>query len=311
MTFLLAAGGAALGYAGVGGLTMATGGMLGLGLGSALGTSKAAGQAAQTQADAARESGALQKQMFEQQMKLQDPYRQAGLIGQNQLMTLLGLSGAQPSGGGGGGFLGGVSDAAAGAMAGPYVGGDVSSPDYGKYAKDFSMADYKADPGYAFRLSEGMKALSHKAGSRGGLVSGTTMKGMADYIGGSASQEYGNAFARYQAERAARLQPLGNLMSTGQAAASNQAAGAGNYATNAGNAITGAGAASAAGTLGAANTLANTLGATASAYQNQSNFNNWLAQNKIPAVSQPTYMTPQNMNFDPYSGVRQSTTGYI
>ena len=91
-----------MGYAGVGGLTMATGGMLGLGLGSALGTSKAAGQAAQTQADAARESGALQQQMFEQQMKLQDPYRQAGLIGQNQLMTLLGLSGAQPSGGGGG-----------------------------------------------------------------------------------------------------------------------------------------------------------------------------------------------------------------
>ena len=300
MTFLLAAGGAALGYAGVGGLTMATGGMLGLGLGSALGTSKAAGQAAQTQADAARESGALQKQMFDEQMRLQDPYRQAGLIGQTRLMTLLGLGGTQPSGGGGG-LIGGVGNALAGAAAGPYVGGDVSSPDYGKYAKDFSMADYKADPGYAFRLSEGMKALSHKAGSRGGLVSGTTMKGMADYIGGSASQEYGNAFARYQAERAARLQPLGNLMSSGQAAASNQAAGAGNYATNAGNAITGAGAATAAGTLGAANTLANTLGATASAYQNQSNFNNWLAQNKIPAVSQPSYMTPQNKMINPYA----------
>jgi hypothetical protein len=226
-------------------------------------------------------------------------------------MTLLGLGGQQPTGGAGGGLFGGVGNAVAGAAAGPYVGGDASSADYGKYAKDFSMADYQADPGYAFRLSEGMKALSHKAGSRGGLVSGTTMKGMQDYIQNSASQEYGNAFNRYQTNRANQLQPLGSLMSSGQAAASNQAAGAGNYATNAGNAITGAGAASAAGTLGAANTLANTLGATASAYQNQSNFNNWLAQNKIPAVSQPTYMTPQNMNFDPYSGVRQSTTGYI
>jgi hypothetical protein len=301
MTFLLAAGGAALGYAGVGGLTMATGGMLGLGLGSALGTSKAAGQAAQTQADAARESGALQKQMFDEQMRLQDPYRQAGLIGQNRLMTLLGLGGQPPAGGGGGGFLGGVGGALSNVTAGPYVGGDASSADYGKYGRDFSMADYEADPGYAFRLSEGMKQLAGDARRRGGAVSGTTMMGAQKYAQGLASQEYGNAFARYQAERAARLQSLGNLMSTGQAAASNQAAGAGNYATNAGNAITSAGAATAAGTLGAANTLANTLGSTASAYQNQSNFNNWLAQNKIPAVSQPSYMTPQNTMINPYA----------
>jgi len=88
------------------------------------------------------------------------------------------------------------------------------------------------------------------------------------------------------------------LMSSGQAAASNQAAGAGNYATNAGNAITGAGAASAAGTLGAANTLANTLGATASAYQNQSNFNNWLNRNQPSAA---TYGPSQYV--DPYSNI--------
>ena len=260
--------------------------------------SSGARSAASTQADAATRSGEVQKQMFDEQMKLQDPYRQAGLLGQNQLMTLLGLSGAQPSGGGGGGLFGGVGNAVAGAAAGPYVGGDVSSADYGKYAKDFSMADYKADPGYAFRLSEGMKALSHKAGSRGGLVSGTTMKGMADYIGGSASQEYGNAFARYQAERAARLQSLGNLMSTGQAAASNQAAGAGNYAVNAGNAITSAGNAIGAGQLGAANTLASGLGTAASAYQNQTNFSNWLNRNQPSAA---TYGPSQSV--DIYSNV--------
>jgi hypothetical protein len=303
MTFLLAAGGAALGYAGVGGLTMATGGMLGLGLGSALGTSKAAGQAAQTQADAATQAAAvqaqssdkalaLQEKLYREQVALQEPYRQAGLTGQNKLMEMLGL------------------------------GGNIAAPGYGKYAKDFSMADYKADPGYAFRLSEGMKQLSAGARAGGGAVSGRTMMGAENYAQGLASQEYGNAFQRYQAERENRLRSLGSLMSSGQAAASNQAGAAGSYGTSgsnlmtgAGNAIaggiTGAGAASAAGTLGAANTLANTLGATASAYQNQSNFNNWLAQNKIPAVSQPTYMTPQNMNFDPYSGVRQSTTGYI
>jgi len=261
--------------------------------------SQGAKSAAETQAGAATKSGELQKQMFDEQMRLQDPYRQAGLIGQTRLMTLLGLGGTQPSGGGGGGgLIGGVGNALAGAAAGPYVGGDVSSPDYGKYAKDFSMADYKADPGYAFRLSEGMKALSHKAGSRGGLVSGTTMKGMADYIGGSASQEYGNAFARYQAERAAQLQPLGNLMSSGQAAASNQAAGAGNYAVNAGNAITSAGNAIGAGQLGAANTLASGLGTAASAYQNQTNFTNWLNRNQPSAA---TYGPSQYV--DPYSNI--------
>jgi hypothetical protein len=33
------------------------------------------------------------------------------------------------------------------------------------------------DPGYQFRLSEGMKALDRTAASRGGLLSGATLKG--------------------------------------------------------------------------------------------------------------------------------------
>jgi hypothetical protein len=304
MTFLFAAGGAALGAAGIGGLSLATGATLGLGLGSALNSSRASGQAAQTQADAARESGALQKQMFDEQMRLQDPYRQAGLIGQNRLMTLLGLGGQPPAGGGGGGLMGGVGGAASNVTAGPYVGGDVNAADYGKYGRDFSMADYQADPGYAFRLSEGMKQLGSQARAQGGAVSGRTMMGAQNYAQNLASQEYGNAFNRYQTNRANQLQPLGNLMSTGQAAASNQAAGAGNYATNAGNAITSAGAATAAGTLGAANTLANTLGSTASAYQNQSNFNNWLNRNQpLAATYGPTTMPGYDVNY--YDGTYQ------
>ena len=235
-------------------------------VGSLIGASGAR-SAASTQADAARESGALQKQMFDEQKRLQEPYREAGLTGQNRLMELLGL------------------------------GGNAGAADYGKYGKDFSMADYTADPGYGFRLSEGMKQLGHSA-SRGGLISGGTMKGLQDYAQGSASQEYGNAFARYQAERAARLQSLGNLMSSGQAAASNQAAGAGNYATNAGNTIMAAGNAIGAGTLGAANTLAGGLGTAASTYQNQINFNNWLNRNRPMGT---TYGPSQSV--DIYSNV--------
>lgn len=210
--------------------------------------------AASAQSDAAIRAGEVQKQQFEQQMALQEPYRQAGLTGQNRLMDLLGL------------------------------GANKDAADYGKYARDFSMADYQADPGYAFRLSEGMKQLGHTAAGRGGLISGQTMKGLQDYAQNSASQEYGNAFNRYQTNRANQLQPLGNLMSSGQAAASNQAGAAGQYGVNAGNATMAAGNAYAAGQLGQANTLAGGLGTAASAYQNQTNFNNWLNRNQPGAV---------------------------
>lgn len=208
--------------------------------------------AAGTQADAANRAAQLQKEQFDKQMELQDPFRQAGLTGQNRLMQLLGL------------------------------GGDTGAAGYGKYAKDFSMADYQADPGYAFRLGEGMKALRHTAGSRGGLISGGTLKGMQDYAQESASQEYGNAFNRYQTNRANQLAPLGSLMSSGQAAASNQAGQAGQYGVNAGNLMTQAGQAIGAGQLGMANTLASGIGTAASAYQRQQNFNDYLARQSAP-----------------------------
>ena len=215
-------------------------------------SSSGASSAARTQADAANRAADLQKQQFDKQMELQDPFRTAGLTGQNRLMEMLGL------------------------------GGDTGAAGYGKYAKDFSMADYQADPGYAFRLGEGMKALRHTAGSRGGLISGGTLKGMQDYAQGSASQEYGNAFNRYQTNRANQLQPLGSLVSSGQAAASNQAGQAGQYGVNAGNLMTQAGQAIGAGQLGMANTLASGIGTAASAYQRQQNFNDYLARQSAP-----------------------------
>ena len=210
--------------------------------------SSGAKSAASTQADAANNAAALQKQQFDQQMALQEPYRQAGLTGQNKLMQLLGL------------------------------GGDTGAANYGQYAKDFSMADYQADPGYAFRLKAGTDALGHQAAARGGLISGQTLKGMQDYAQGSAAQEYSNAYNRYQTNRANQLQPLGSLMSSGQAAASNQAGSAGQYGVNAGNLMTQAGQSIAAGQMGAANSLASGIGTAASAYANQTNFNNYLAR---------------------------------
>jgi hypothetical protein len=42
----------------------------------------------------------------------------------------------------------------------------------------FGMAQFQADPGYGFRMSEGMKALERSAAARGGLLSGATLKGI-------------------------------------------------------------------------------------------------------------------------------------
>jgi hypothetical protein len=210
-------------------------------------------QAASTSADASANALALQKDIYNQQTSLNAPYNAAGLTAQNKMLSLLGL------------------------------GGNTAAPGYGQYAKDFSMADYQADPGYAFRLSEGMKQLGHTAAGRGGLISGQTMKGIQDYAQNSASQEYNNAFNRYQTNRANQLQPLGNLMASGQSAANQQSAAAGTYGANAAGLITGAGNVAGSAQLGGATTLGNALNTGASAYQNQMNFNNWLArQNQQP-----------------------------
>jgi len=80
----------------------------------------------------------------------------------------------------------------------------------------FGMAQFQQDPGYAFRLSEGMKTLERGAAARGGLLSGATMKGLQRYGQDMASQEYQNAFNRYGVERERRLNPLQSLAGVGQ-----------------------------------------------------------------------------------------------
>jgi hypothetical protein len=126
--------------------------------------------------------------------------------------------------------------------------------------QQFGMDQFKQDPGYAFRLQEGLKQLGHAAGARGGLISGQTLKGIQDYAQNSASNEYTNAFNRYQAERQARLAPLQSLAGVGQSTAATLGqAGAAN-AGAVGNYLTGGAAAQAAGQVGATNALTGGLG---------------------------------------------------
>lgn len=136
----------------------------------------------------------------------------------------------------------------------------------------FGMSQFQQDPGYQFRLSEGLKQLGHAAGARGGLISGQTLKGIQDYAQNSASNEYTNAFNRYQTERNAQLNPLQSLAGVGQTTAAQLGQQGAANAANVGNLMTGGAAAQAAGMVGGANALTSGLGT----YLNYSQGNNLL-----------------------------------
>jgi hypothetical protein len=209
-------------------------------VGSAYMGSQASKSAASTQANAAAQATDAQRAMFERQVELQEPFREAGLKGQNRLLELLGLS------------------------------GDKAAPGFGKYATaEFGMDKFQADPGYAFRMSEGMKALERSAAARGGLLSGSNLKNTQRFGQDLASQEYQNAFNRFQAERAGTLNPFQALSGSAQTSANTLGQQAGAYGNAMASNIIGAGNAQAAGQIGSANAIAGGVGQGINFYQNQ------------------------------------------
>jgi len=207
-------------------------------------SSKASKSAANTQAASADYAANLQNEQFNKQLELQAPFREAGLTAQNKLLDYMGLS------------------AGAG----------------GKYARDFSMADYQADPGYAFRLSEGMKGLNATAAARGGLISGNALRAATQYGQEMGSQEYQNAYNRYQINRSNQLTPLQSVMGVGQTAANVMGTAGQNYANQAGEAYMGAGNARASGYVGSANAWNSALGSAANTMTQNSLMNRMFPQ---------------------------------
>jgi hypothetical protein len=202
---------------------------VGASVGGGLIARSGAKKAARAQEQAAQRAEQTQREMFERQIGLQEPFRQAGMTAQDQIMQLLG------------------------------IGGDAGAEGYGSMARPFGQQDFEADPGYAFRQSEGMKALERSAAARGNLMSGATMKGIQRFGQDLASQEYGNAFNRFQVERAARLNPLQSLMGSGQSAANVMTGAAGQAGQGIAGSQMAAGQARASGYVGQANALAGAL----------------------------------------------------
>jgi len=136
----------------------------------------------------------------------------------------------------------------------------------------FSMDTFSRDPGYGFRLAEGQKALDRQAAARGGLISGGALKAAQRYGQDMGSQEYTNAFNRYQIERNAKLGPYQSLAGVGQTTANQLGQFGAANAANVGNLMTGGAAAQAAGRVGAANAATGGL----STYLNYTSSNNLL-----------------------------------
>jgi hypothetical protein len=244
-----------------------------IGAGAALGgaylASNAAEDAAETQAAAADRAAALQNEQFKQTREDQLPFLEAGYKGQNRLMDLLGLSDNRGAAG------------------------------YGSAAKNFSMSDFEQDPGYAFRMSEGLKALDRTAAARGGMLSGAALRGATRYGQGLASEEYTNAYNRYNTNRENILNPLLSISGKGQLTANELGNAGQNYATNAGNAYMNAGNAAASGYVGSANAWNSALGTAANSYM-QSQMLNRLIPSSSPYTSAS--------NFESRMGLPQ--TGY-
>lgn len=202
--------------------------------------SNAASDAQSAQERAAAQARRDQKNAFERQVQLQAPFRQGGLTALSRYMTLLGLEPPTVYAGGtmkppsltdanGKPLTGNALRRARENMGLPpelYV--NPNDPNFGKYSRDFGMADFEADPGYAFRLSEGMKALDASAAARGGLLSGNTLRGALKYGQDQASQEYTNAFNRYQLNRRNQLAPLETLFGGAHDSANTLSSAAGN-----------------------------------------------------------------------------------
>lgn len=142
----------------------------------------------------------------------------------------------------------------------------------------FGMDQFQADPGYSFRMSEGMKGLERSAAARGGLLSGSMLKGIQRFGQDLASQEYTNAFNRYQTERAARLAPLQSLAGVGQTSAQTLGQAGQTMASNVGEAMQAGAAARASGYVGQANALTGALNTGLNYYQNQQLLNRMTPQ---------------------------------
>lgn len=232
--------------------------------------SKAAKDAASTQAQAADNATAAQREALDKQIELNKPFYDVGVSAVNKLAGR------------------------------------------GEYTPE--KFNFQADPGYAFTLDQGLKAMNAAAAARGGLISGNALTAGQKYGQGLGSTYYQQAFNNYLANNAQNLQAYNTntanqqyLANLGQSSANNQANAIGNFGNSAAANTIGAGNAMAAGQVGGANAYTNAFNTGVSAYQTNQLYNMIGNQNKSTYANTPTSSGSANV-YD-YSTPYTSTTG--
>ena len=173
--------------------------------------SRSADRATRAQVDAANASRAQDRELFDLNRADLAPWREAGVFGLTQLRQGLEGDGLFTR-----------------TFQGQQPGAAPSAP---------KPEDIAKDPAYQNRIREGMKALEGGAASRGGLLSGGTLKGITRWAQGEASNEfervdqryrrdlqehdrqwdlYNQAFNRFGVESDRRYNRLAGLAQTGQ-----------------------------------------------------------------------------------------------
>lgn len=203
-------------------------------LGGAMGAD-AAKEAAKIQAAASKDANALLKYQFDTTRADMLPYRAAGTLGLGMLTDKLGPGGQWDGG--------------------------------------FDPSKFTTDPGYEFRMREGLKAIERSGSARGGVLSGGNLKALERFAQGTASDEYQRVYDRYWNDRSNQFNQWASLAGIGQTAANNTAQLGAQTAGQMANNVVGAGDARASGRVGAANAWGGALANAGNAIQDQYNLN--------------------------------------
>ena|SRR3990167_1736243 len=236
-------------------IAVAIGGAAVVGAGAAIYSSNkmadASKQAAQTSAN-------VQERMFEKSRADMEPWRQAGQGALYQMSDFMGIP----------------------------TEGQPQTPQFGSFMDYFGAEDFQKDPGYDFRLQEGQKALERGAAASGGLFSGRTGKALTQYGQDYGSNEFMNAYNRWNTDRDRLYNRLSSVAGTGQTSAQQIGNWGMNTGQNVGNAyatgIQNAGVARASGYTGVANAANAGLNAWAQ----------YRGMNQPPSYGSPNYGAP-------------------
>lgn len=141
---------------------------------------KAAEKAGNLQADSSKYAADISQKQFEQTRKDQMPWLNAGKEALGDLSDRIGKNTQ-------------FDDKWGGRIESAYQGGQLTG--------GLDPNNFQNDPSYQFRKQQGMDGLQSSAAAGGSLLSGAALKSLNEYNSNLASQEYGNAWSRDQAEK--------------------------------------------------------------------------------------------------------------